>query len=678
MFTNSRAKLATGIKQCRDTHDIKLVHHSAQHTISMNTNLYAVFACTYRLFIRALQTLFLSTILWHTVAHAGEPVHFTSAGLLSIEGNGYSTPPHSLDTTLLHGAWQTVRLPHTVSPQPIQSSRQDDKASPPTIVDWYRVEAPEPASVPRSLYIPRWKSDGQLTVYEGNRLIYQSHASRQWNGWNIPLLIPLDETANRPEIILLRVERPRMASSGISTLWLGEDNTLAWRYWLRNVLQVQLPFMSSAAFLAVGLFSLFVWFKQRSQLLYMLFFCVSLTAYLRNMHFYLGREPLPIPDDWFSWLTVNSLFWMTVIVLFFLNFLHRHPSRWLNRSVISLTLLTGIITLPPLAALPDIYILSPLIYVILLFTGTSVAITGLRRSLQYQSRDGVLLASWALLGMLFGLNDWLLQNNYINIEWGYLGSYTNVLAFLLFTYIMFYRYVGAITDVRHVNENLGIQLRIREAELTEIHRHLSEIQHKQILKDERQRLMQDMHDGMGSSLVSALRVVEHGHLGDHAVAEVLKGCIDDLKLAIDSMEPVEADLLLLLATLRFRLEPRLESSGIALRWKVNDVPELNWLSPKNSLHILRILQESFANIIKHTQATQISLATRVAGNFVEVAISDNGQGFVVEEALKKGGKGLSNQLRRAESIGSSVEWESNNAGTLMTLRLPIVLKIYGG
>jgi len=52
------------------------------------------------------------------------------------------------------------------------------------------------------------------------------------------------------------------------------------------------------------------------------------------------------------------------------------------------------------------------------------------------------------------------------------------------------------------------------------------------------------------------------------VSQIFKGCLDDLKLTIDSMEPIEADLLLLLATLRFRLEPRLEGSGIALRWEV--------------------------------------------------------------------------------------------------------------
>jgi signal transduction histidine kinase len=223
--------------------------------------------------------------------------------------------------------------------------------------------------------------------------------------------------------------------------------------------------------------------------------------------------------------------------------------------------------------------------------------------------------------------------------------------------------LGTIQDITEQRE--------REIELAASYERLREIEHRQTLSQERQRLMQDMHDGLGSSLVSALRVVERGKMDEADIAQVLKGCIDDLKLAIDSMEPVEADLLLLLATLRFRLGPRLESTGIALLWQVTNVPALDWLDPKNALHILRILQEVFTNIIKHTQATEIRVATKVDGDYVLVTITDNGQGFLVEHELKSGGKGLSNQMRRADSIGAKVNWNSNDAGTCFTLRLPI-------
>jgi signal transduction histidine kinase len=624
---------------------------------------------------RCLGLLLLCLTLCDAVAQAGEPLHFTAAEILSVEGRGYSAPPYAINASGLPGAWQSVSLPHAVLPDRIEAALNDDRAEALTKVTWYRLQVPmlETASEPRYLYIPRWKTDGQLAVYGDGRLLYQSHASMSWNGWNIPLWIALDETENAlaPHVILLRIERPRMSGGGISSVWLGEENSLGWRYRLRDVLQVQLPLMSSAAFLAVGLFSLFVWLRHRDQSLYLLFFFVSLTSYLRSMHFYLGAERLPIPDDWFSWLTVNSLFWMLLTVHYFLNYLHRHPLAWLNRTVSGVTLAISIATLPFFSALPHVYILSSLAYVVLLLMGTTVATVGLRKSLQVQSRDGILLASWGLLGMMFGLYDWLLQNNYVSIEGSYVGSYSNIIAFLIFSYIMFHRYVGAIEDVNRVNATLELRLQAREAELTGSHRRLREIEQRQTLSQERQRMVQDMHDGLGSSLVSALRVVEHGRMDEAAVAQVLKGCIDDLKLAIDSMEPVEADLLLLLATLRFRLGPRLESTGIALRWEVKNVPPLDWLDPKNALHILRILQETFTNIIKHTHATEILVATGVEGDHAVVTITDNGSGFSVESALKNGGKGLSNQMRRAQAVGAEINLESNDAGTRFTLRLPI-------
>ena len=212
--------------------------------------------------------------------------------------------------------------------------------------------------------------------------------------------------------------------------------------------------------------------------------------------------------------------------------------------------------------------------------------------------------------------------------------------------------------------------REHEIELAASREQLYEIKQREMLSQERQRLMQDMHDGLGSSLTSALRVMEYGKVDEAEITQILKGCIDDLKLAIDSMEPVEADLLLLLATLRFRLQPRLESTGISLRWEIVDVPALDWLDPRNSLHILRILQEAFTNIIKHTHATEIRVITSVDGNQVVVSIVDNGKGFAIGNAMKNGGKGLSNQMRRAEAIGAEISWDANDTGTRLTLRLP--------
>ena len=118
------------------------------------------------------------------------------------------------------------------------------------------------------------------------------------------------------------------------------------------------------------------------------------------------------------------------------------------------------------------------------------------------------------------------------------------------------------------------------------------------------------------------------------ISGVLKGCMDDLKLAIDSMESVDADLLLLLATLRFRLAPRIESAGVALRWEVQPVPALSWLDPGGALHILRIMQEAFTNVLKHAHASHIRVATIVEPSAVAIRISDDGTGFADEDSIR--------------------------------------------
>ncbi|MDR7119691.1 ATP-binding protein [Rheinheimera soli] len=215
-------------------------------------------------------------------------------------------------------------------------------------------------------------------------------------------------------------------------------------------------------------------------------------------------------------------------------------------------------------------------------------------------------------------------------------------------------------------------------ELANSNAKLRAIEKSQTLEQERQRLMQEMHDGLGSSLVSALRVVENGKMQSGELAGVLKDCIDDLKLAIDSIEPVDDDLLLLLATLRFRLGARLENTGIRLQWKVAQIPPLDWLDPRSSLHVLRILQEAFTNIIKHTKATEVTLSTRLDADSVVVTVTDNGGGFELTDAIQSGGRGLASQLHRAKAIGAEVSWLSDSKETSVMLKLPVKQKYEPG
>lgn len=603
--------------------------------------------------------------------------HFTRAQLLVTavpEGTNFAQPPREIgESTLPTTGWQDISLPHKAA-----GSKETRDASP-NLVHWYQFDvAASSSDEPQYLYLPRWKNSGQIAVYANGRLLYQTEGSLAYNGFNRPLLIRLDGTQPaQPTKLLLRLERLATSRSTISTVWVGTSQALAWRYQVRQFLQIQLPFMGGAAFLIVGIFSLAIWTRRKNEWLYFVFFAASTLAFLRMLHYVIGGSYLPISDAWFTWMTVTSLIWLIVLVNNFLERLHRRPLRWLNPALIVVASLCSLVTIPGATGLiPDLEAVTPALYLMLAPLTFVIFAVALRNALQSGERDIKLMAAWVMFSVPCSIYDLMLQNNWVSPEGLYTHPYAIIGLFVMFTYIMYGRYMGAIDEVEEVNTNLAKRLQMREAELAVSYERLREVEHRQTISNERQRLTQDMHDGLGSSLVTALRVVESGRMSDAELGDVLKGCIDDLKLTLDSMESVEADLLLLLATLRFRLGPRLAAAGIALKWDVTDVPKLDWLDPRNALHILRILQEAFANILKHTRATNIRVSTSVktvgetAG--VEVMIEDNGQGFDTEQTLAKStGHGLKNQQRRAQAIHGTVKWISRPTGTRFMLWLPL-------
>ena len=105
---------------------------------------------------------------------------------------------------------------------------------------------------------------------------------------------------------------------------------------------------------------------------------------------------------------------------------------------------------------------------------------------------------------------------------------------------------------------------------------------------------------------------------------MLRECLDDLRLMVDSLTPVEQYLLAVLGNLRYRLEGRLKYQGIRLDWRVTELPPLASLTPQTVLHILRILQEAFTNILKHAQADTILVETGATEKHIFIRVSDNG------------------------------------------------------
>jgi len=602
----------------------------------------------------------------------GPAVHVEAAAWRTEPGAGWEPPASAPEALREAGGWSQVTLPH-VRPRSLAQGNASLEAPPD--VAWYRLEIPPAlAAAPQQelfFYLPRWQTIGNVAVYMDGQLLHRTRGSRVWNSFNRPFWVPLD--AARPgSSVLLRVASQQGVGSAVTTAWMGAEGALQWRYRLRSFVQTDFVSQTSIAFLFIGLFSLAVWCVRRREPMYLLFFAWSVMHLLRSQHFVMGDHPPPLPDDWFGWITVNSLGWSMVAIYSFAFRVHRKRMPWVAVAIAALVLLCSLLTLPVPLLLPHLNAILPVVYITITALTAVIAASGLWASWSARSREGLVLFLWFSLNVPAGVHD-LLMMGYRDMEGIYLAPYTAIGLFAIVMAIVWRRYVGAIAQVEQLNADLESRLAVREAQLTSSHEQLRALERQQTLAAERQRLMQDMHDGIGSSLISALRMVERGQASTADTALVLKDCIDDLKLAIDSLDTTDADLLALLAAVRFRLAPRLKAAGIALTWSVQDLPPLPWLDPQNALHVLRILQEVLTNILKHSGARSIDVATAHIGGELLVRIRDDGQAFVpAPVAARPGaGKGLSNVRSRCAALGARCDWAPWEGGGEFSLWLPV-------
>lgn len=197
----------------------------------------------------------------------------------------------------------------------------------------------------------------------------------------------------------------------------------------------------------------------------------------------------------------------------------------------------------------------------------------------------------------------------------------------------------------------------------------------QVLSDERQRLVREMHDGLGSTLASSLVAAQRGQLPPEAVTAVLRESVDELRLTLDTLDPAGHEPLLQLANLRYRIGLRLEAAGVHLDWQLHDWPARPALSSAAALQLVRVLQEALANVAKHARASRVCVRSESSAAGVALVVSDDGCGFDVAAAsaaahAASGGRGLANLRRRAESLGAKLTIDSSSAGTTLRITIP--------
>lgn len=201
---------------------------------------------------------------------------------------------------------------------------------------------------------------------------------------------------------------------------------------------------------------------------------------------------------------------------------------------------------------------------------------------------------------------------------------------------------------------------------------------------ERQRIAQDLHDGLNQLLIGALLELKSGRerlrQNDAPAAEtalqragnILHRVERELRQVIYDLRPPTLDSLGLESALRRYVEDFRALTGIACEILTEGVPRR--LNADVEIGVYRIVQEALQNVSAHSAAHHTQVQLQYAATQLALTVADDGCGFDLADMLEqKSGNhfGVLGMRERAESLGGQFEIESQLAvGTTVRVTLP--------
>ncbi len=94
------------------------------------------------------------------------------------------------------------------------------------------------------------------------------------------------------------------------------------------------------------------------------------------------------------------------------------------------------------------------------------------------------------------------------------------------------------------------------------------------------------------------------------------------------------------------------------------------LSKKESVELLRVMQEALANVRRHSAARNVEVGLRTDDEAILIEVTDDGRGF--DPPSVRTGVGLSAMRERIDGLGGKIEFSSRpGEGTKVTVRVPL-------
>ena len=202
-------------------------------------------------------------------------------------------------------------------------------------------------------------------------------------------------------------------------------------------------------------------------------------------------------------------------------------------------------------------------------------------------------------------------------------------------------------------------------------------------EDERKRIARELHDEMGQALTATkinLQILARTELSEknarrlHDAVDLVERMIGHVRaLSLDLRPPLMEELGLLPA-LQAYVAPLATKAGLEFHLVTDD--PLPRLPPELEIVVFRIVQELTTNSIRHSGASRLTISIHVEDYKVFVEGRDDGQGFDVQEVMKRAGQGkhvgLLGMMERARGLEGDVEIETAvGQGATVRVQLPL-------
>jgi len=203
--------------------------------------------------------------------------------------------------------------------------------------------------------------------------------------------------------------------------------------------------------------------------------------------------------------------------------------------------------------------------------------------------------------------------------------------------------------------------------------------------EERNRMAREIHDTLAqgfSGIILQLEAAEQALGSDTLAAErhlnqarsLARKSLSEARRSVWNLRPQALEQLPLAEAVKQEVDKFSQSVGVSAKFNVSGT--MRELPPEMETGLLRICQESLANIRRHAKATEVEVSLEFDESVLELSIRDNGVGFKSrrssDDEKRQGAFGLIGMRERARGLGGTFEVQSKRGkGTLVKVVIPI-------